>query len=89
MSEAKPNVLCCTREVGPWAAATRLPEESHRVGNPAAVSKAAQPGKSILCAVLIQRAELVQDAEKGWIGLVEKTDTVLVIHLHLCLLSWI
>lgn len=86
-SEVKPNVLCRTREAGRWSAVTRLPEEPHRVGNAAAVSKALQPGKSILCDSPVQKAELVQDAEKGWIGLVKKTDTVLVVHL--CFFSWI
>lgn len=88
MSEAKPSVLCCSREVGPWAVVTRLLEEPCRVGN-AAVSKATQLPKSILCAGLIQKAEPVQDVEKGWVCLLEKTATVLVVHLHFCLLSWI
>ena len=74
MSEAKPNVLYCARDVGPWAVVTRLPEEPCCVGN-AAMSKATQLAKSILCAGLIQKAKPVQDVEKGQVCLVEKTDT--------------
>lgn len=52
------------------------------------VSKAMKPAKSILCAGWYWEM-IVQGAETGWVGLIEKTDTVLVTHLHLCFLSWI
>lgn len=78
MSQAKYNVLCHTREVGPWAAVIELPEEPYHPGNVTAVSKVRQPAKSILCAQLLQE-ELTQDARNGWAALIKPIGCLVIL----------